>query len=365
MGTGGFATVYRAKYKGERTVALKQPHRDCAERDLVRFVREVQTAHDLRRSLPLHPPRAASSAARLPPLQVQTLGALSHPNIVAFIGAVWEPSLMLVLEWAEGGSVHAALSRGAKEAPAPPLDPKSVALDVARGMAYLHSHRHAHRDLKAANVLLDGRTPPTAKVADFGLSRSLAAAGPLSHVGTPLWTAPEVARRGDDGGLYSLSCDVYSYAILLLELEAFPLVHSHMAGSRRTCQRMLSGWRPPPTALRGVGLLWLVQACWVHAAEERPSFARIVQLLESNPQTLLESNPSQLLETGGAARRRVQGCSAFGGEAGGEGLRPCLRTPPLVAPSEGPCRSYASQSAACAAWRLAVASAARLGPPQR
>ena len=38
-----------------------------------------------------------------------------------------------------------------------PFDPKLVAADVARGMTYLHSLSLSHRDLKAANVLLDGQ----------------------------------------------------------------------------------------------------------------------------------------------------------------------------------------------------------------
>ena len=234
-GAGSFATVWRALYEGRR-VALKQPHAKCSESDLVRFVREVQT-----------------------------LRSLDHPNIVRFVGAVWEPSLVMVLEWMSGGSVHqylatAAAADGAGGAHGPPhhtvggaalplLSSSAVALDVARGMAYLHSLGHAHRDLKAAHVLLDGASPPTAKagrlqtepapapapapnpspspspspnpnpdpnrqrhreqVADFGLSRSLYAAGSLSRVGTPLWTAPELAGPGAN---YTLSCDVYSYA---------------------------------------------------------------------------------------------------------------------------------------------------------
>lgn len=67
-GMGSFATVWRARHKA-RHVALKQPHARCSETDLVRFVREVHT-----------------------------LRALDHPNIVRFVGAVWQPSLVLVLE---------------------------------------------------------------------------------------------------------------------------------------------------------------------------------------------------------------------------------------------------------------------------
>ena len=106
--------------------------------------------------------------------EVQTLRSLDHPNIVRFVGAVWEPSLVMVLEWMSGGSVHQYLASAAEageHGPAlaaaglPLLSSHAVALDVARGMAYLHALGHAHRDLKAANVLLDGASPPTAKAA--------------------------------------------------------------------------------------------------------------------------------------------------------------------------------------------------------
>ncbi len=45
-----------------------------------------------------------------------------------------------------------------------------VALDVARGLHYLHSFKVTHFDLKSANVLLD-RQLMTAKVADVGLAK--------------------------------------------------------------------------------------------------------------------------------------------------------------------------------------------------
>ena len=327
VGTGSFATVYRAGLRSGspgggvvvgRRVALKQPHSKCTERDLVRFVREMRT-----------------------------LRQLSHPHVVRFIGAVWEPSLLLVLEWMEGGSVHkmldgssphggpghsqssgpghspgavGAVGAAAGEARAP-LDTAAIALDVARGMAYLHGMEVAHRDLKAANVLLDGATPPRAKVADFGLSRTLYGGdhsqGPLlSRVGTPLWTAPEVVAGTIGLGGYTLACDVYSYAIFLLELEAFALVHERLAPSRRACDRMATGWRPPFTLLGEVKLLWLVVACWAQNPAARPSFERIVTLLVSGP------SPSDLDfdgsdGSGGDATPTVAAAAAAAAAAGG------------------------------------------------
>ena len=65
-----------------------------------------------------------------------------------------------------------------------------IALQIAKGMEYLHSQRIIHRDLKAGNILLNSNLD--VKVADFGLSLALDTvhSGGDSLVGTPGYMAP-------------------------------------------------------------------------------------------------------------------------------------------------------------------------------
>lgn len=78
----------------------------------------------------------------------------------------------LVTEYLAGGSLRAALSRGAEWLLGAPLAKVKVLLDTARGLDYLHAKRLVHFDLKSANLLLGWRDRvPVAKVADFGLSK--------------------------------------------------------------------------------------------------------------------------------------------------------------------------------------------------
>ncbi|KAG6974763.1 hypothetical protein JG688_00002884 [Phytophthora aleatoria] len=87
---------------------------------------------------------------------------------------------------------------------------------AAAALAYLHGRQPIiiHRDLKSLNVLLDSRL--RAKLSDFGLSRERSSDDTMTNgVGTLLWTAPEILR----GEAYSEKADVYSYAIVLSELD--------------------------------------------------------------------------------------------------------------------------------------------------
>ncbi|KAM0055999.1 putative protein kinase RLK-Pelle-LRR-IX family [Helianthus debilis subsp. tardiflorus] len=93
-----------------------------------------------------------------------------------------------------------------------------IALDVARGVEYLHCFGHQsfiHRDLKPCNILLGDDM--RAKVADFGLARPLPL-GKDSFVtkvaGTFGYFAPEYAEMGE----VSTKIDVYSFGVILMEL---------------------------------------------------------------------------------------------------------------------------------------------------
>ena len=98
--------------------------------------------------------------------EVSRLSTVSHPNLVQFYGIYQEASqAYIVMEFCEGGTLQNALTQK--------NIPWSMrwqwALEITRGLAYLHDQGVLHRDLKAENVLLDryGR----AKLADLGVAQ--------------------------------------------------------------------------------------------------------------------------------------------------------------------------------------------------
>ena len=92
-------------------------------------------------------------------------------------------------------------------------------LDMARGLAHIHSNRLVHRDIKPENVLIsfpDAQDNIVLKISDFGLCKSTNERGTFSTSrvkGTPLFLAPEVLRSLDIGKFQdrsSLSTDVFA-----------------------------------------------------------------------------------------------------------------------------------------------------------
>ncbi|KAG4982443.1 hypothetical protein AAZX31_10G077300 [Glycine max] len=153
--------------------------------------------------------------------EIAVLSKVRHRHLVSLLGySVEGNERILVYEYMPQGALSMHLFHW-KSLKLEPLSWKrrlNIALDVARGMEYLHSLAHQifiHRDLKSSNILLgdDFR----AKVSDFGLVK-LAPDGKKSVVtrlaGTFGYLAPEYAVTGK----VTTKADVFSFGVVLMEL---------------------------------------------------------------------------------------------------------------------------------------------------
>lgn len=253
IGAGSFGTVHRADWHGSDVAVKILMEQDFQDESLQEFVREVALMKRMR-----------------------------HPNVVLFMGAVTKrPYFSIVTEYLPRGSLFRIIHRaGMKEM----LDEKRrirMALDVARGMNYLHrlSPPIVHRDLKSPNLLVDKTW--TVKVCDFGLSRLKGNTflSSRSAAGTPEWMAPEVLRDEPSNE----KSDVYSFGVILWELVTLQqpwngLSPAQVVGAVGFQNRRLQ----IPNGLNDQ-ISALIEACFEDDPRKRPSFASIMESLKTIP----------------------------------------------------------------------------------
>ncbi|KAJ0395429.1 hypothetical protein ATCC90586_005049 [Pythium insidiosum] len=196
---GGFGEVYRGVYKGQ-DVAIKSllPERRRDMKQIENFLDEVKL-----------------------------IAGLEHERIVSFIGVAWESlsDLCAVTEFMAGGDLRSMLQNFDHQGR--PLgfdhDKIKMALHVVHALTYLHSLQPVvvHRDLKSKNVLLTQDFD--AKLTDFGVSRERADNTMTAGVGSSLWMAPEVML----GERYDEKADVFSFGVVLSELDTLKLPYAH------------------------------------------------------------------------------------------------------------------------------------------
>ncbi|KAL4446296.1 hypothetical protein ABPG77_003103 [Micractinium sp. CCAP 211/92] len=253
--------------------------------------------------------------------EIEILRRVHHPNAVQFLGACTKKEpYILVTELMSGGSLADAFRR-------PQVFPMrravEIALDSARGLAYLH-HRKPnpiiHRDLKPGNLMLSGGQyqdqmqivfdTGVVKLADFGLSKTLpinkhAEYGYLDskfrltgETGSYRYMAPEVFRHEP----YNSRVDVYSFSMIVYQLFEFQPPFAGMDPVEAARQAALYERRPEFVALMQPHPMKkevreLIARCWSPNPEDRPSFSALVKELEAIlarlPRTVMVRQPAE------------------------------------------------------------------------
>jgi len=185
-GSGGMGAVYKARDRHTgQWVAVKVLHGHGASH-AERFAREAQLLSELR-----------------------------HPGIVRFVGsgATAQGDGFIVMEWLEGESLSARLTRG-------PLSPQEVidlGARIADALRPAHERGIVHRDLKPQNLFLEHGAIDRIKVLDFGIARVLEPGQKLTitgvMLGTPGYMSPEQVRGDKEvdarTDVYALGCVLF------------------------------------------------------------------------------------------------------------------------------------------------------------
>ncbi|XP_017229275.1 serine/threonine-protein kinase STY46 isoform X5 [Daucus carota subsp. sativus] len=205
--------------------------------------------------------------------EVNILREVQHRNVVRFIGSCTKsPNLCIVTEFMPGGSLYEYLHKKHTKIELSQL--VKFAIDVCSGMEYLHQSNIIHRDLKAANLLMDAES--VVKVADFGVARFQNQGGEMTaETGTYRWMAPEVINHLP----YDHKADVFSFAIVLWELVTAKVPYDTMT-PLQAALGVRQGLRPDIPKDAPPKLVELMQKCWEASPSKRPSFSEIKIELE-------------------------------------------------------------------------------------
>ncbi|XP_034946689.1 mitogen-activated protein kinase kinase kinase 13 [Chelonus insularis] len=199
---------------------------------------------------------------------IKHLRELNHPNIVKFRGVCTQaPCYCIIMEFCPYGPLYDLLRAG-EFIPPPRL--VSWSRQIAAGMAYLHSQKIIHRDLKSPNVLI-GREE-VVKISDFGTSRSWnQISTKMSFAGTVAWMAPEIIRNEP----CSEKVDIWSYGVVLWELLTGEIPYRDVDSSAIIWGVGSNSLHLPIPSTWPEGYQLLVTQCWSEKPRNRPTFGHI------------------------------------------------------------------------------------------
>ncbi|KAK0404084.1 hypothetical protein QR680_017280 [Steinernema hermaphroditum] len=267
LGQGAYGEVYAAEWSGTRSspmmrVAVKTLRNDVA------FDAEMDA-------------------------EAAMLSRLDHENVVRLYGMcrASEAPTMLVFELMNLGDLKTYLRdrqpRAADYSQFPPAlnasELNNIVLQIATGLAYIHSQQIVHRDLAARNCLIAGqsdlrvceaafRPSITVKISDFGMSRRLYSQSQYYRMGSQTmlpvrWLPPECLNDGR----FSHQSDMWSFGLTLWEVFSYGRVPFGDLSNNEVLSAVCSGIRPNRPRSCPQEMFDIMESCWKSAPSERLS----------------------------------------------------------------------------------------------
>ncbi|OQR99837.1 kinase [Thraustotheca clavata] len=266
--------------------------------------------------------------------EIRVYATLKHPKIVGFVGITWTTlyNMSIVTEYMPYGDVWSLLVANprtiawevpmAAEIQQPVKDSQSIssghnsftsdqwrsaptlssdnsscftrgasklgiAMDMVEAMMYLHGliTPVIHRDIKARNILLGPHYE--AKLTDFGTSRVREDEMTMTaEIGTAAWIAPEVLK----GIRYNEKADIYSFGVLLSELDTSEVPYSNIylepgctvtLARTRIAMMVVNGEISPRFSLQcPSGIYEIARQCLSYNPEDRPDATELLELFQ-------------------------------------------------------------------------------------
>ncbi|OMO56724.1 hypothetical protein CCACVL1_26322 [Corchorus capsularis] len=252
IGRGTFGSVYVASNR--QTGAL------CA-------MKEVEIFPD--------DPKSAECMKQLQQ-EINILSQLKHPNIVQYYGSeIVEDKFYIYLEYVHPGSINKYVREHCGAITESVV--RNFTRHILSGLAYLHSTKTIHRDIKGANLLVDASG--VVKLADFGMSKHLSGQrADLSLKGSPYWMAPELMQavmQKDNSSDLALAIDIWSLGCTIIEMFTGKAPWSEYEGAAAMF-KVMRDTPPIPETLSPEGKDFL-RCCFRRNPAERPSASMLLE----------------------------------------------------------------------------------------
>ncbi|XP_013874940.1 tyrosine-protein kinase Blk [Austrofundulus limnaeus] len=236
LGAGQFGEVWMGYYKSTQKVAIKTMKEGTME------------------------PEAFLQEANL-------MKQLQHERLVRLHAVVTKEPILIVTEFMVNGCLLEFLKteEGQKLKMNKLID---MAAQIAEGMAYIEKKNYIHRDLRAANILVNETLH--CKIADFGLARIIETEYTAQEGAKfPIkWTAPEAINYGT----FSIKSDVWSFGILLTEMVTYGRIPYPGMTNPEVIRNLDKFYRMPCPDNCPEELYEIMMICWKQKPEERPTF---------------------------------------------------------------------------------------------